>query len=223
MDVAIASRAGRPAWLNRRTVFGAVLLVASLAGGRAVLSSADATTPVWVASRSLAGGSRVTADSLRIEQVQLPPRLAPAYVRAGERIEGYVLTRPVAAGELLPENSVVPQAPQAGRAVTVPVDPEHAVGGALVPGDLVDVFATFETGGRVTRTVALVRQVEVIDVVTAGGMVMGQEAVVGITISVSPEDAQRVAFAARSGELDIARVEDPSQVGGGGAVRSSDL
>jgi len=204
-------------------VFGAVLLVISLAGGRTILASASDTTPVWVAARSLAGGTRITAESLRIEQVDLPASLASTYVSARKDIEGAVLTRPVAAGELLAQNWVVPRASRAGRAVTIPVDPTHAVGGALGPGDLVDVFATFDAGDASARTVTLVRQVEVVDVVSAGGLVMGEKAIVGITISVSPEDAQRVALAARAAELDVARVEDPSQLGRGGTVRGSDL
>lgn len=223
MDVAVAGRAGRPAWINRRTVFGVLLVALSVAGGHAILESGKATTPMWVAARDLAGGSTVSAYAVRVEHVHLPPSLASSYAAADHPIEGQVVTRPVSEGELLSFDWLAVRAPGEGRALTVPVDPEHAVGGDLHPGDLVDIFATFDAGDPSARTVTLAREVQVVDLVTAGGLVMGDKAVVGITVSVSPEDAQRIALAARTGELDVARVDDPSQRGARGLVRSADL
>lgn len=223
MDVAVAARAGRPGWLNRRTVLGGLLLTVSLAGGHSILERADATTPMWVAARDLAGGSVLTDDALRLEEVHFPARLAASYLEQGQRLEGRVLTRPVAAGELIPSNWVSESPPSQGRSVTIPVDPEHAVGGALTPGDLVDVFATFDPGDVRARTVSLVREVEVIDVVAAGGLVMGQEAVVGVTVSVDPDEAQRIAFATRTAEIDVVRIEDPSARGSGSTITARDF
>jgi len=223
MEVAVATRAGRPAWINRRTVCGVALVALSMGGGHLVLESGKTTTPVWVATRDLAGGSPLTPESLRIEHVRLPPVLASEYVPSEQPMAGNVVTRPVSAGELLHHEWLAPHAPGRGRAVTIPVDPEHALGGALEPGDLVDIFATFNSGDVRARTVPLVRSVEVLGVVSSGGLVMGDRSVVGITISVNPEDAQRVAFATRTAELDVARVEDPSQQGRAGIVRSEDF
>lgn len=223
MDIAVAARAGRPAWVNRRTVVGALLMALSVTAGHGILENGKATTPVWVAAQDLAGGTRVGSGSLRVEHVRLPPGLAAAYVEADEQITGLVVTRPVAQGELVPRNWLATHSPGEGRALTVPVDPEHAVGGQLQSGDFVDIFATFRSDDEAARTVTLAREVQVLDLVAAGGLVMGDKSVVGITISVSPSDAQRIALATRTAELDVARVDDPSQTGGRGVVRSVDL
>lgn len=223
MDVAVGTRAGRPAWVNRRTVLGAALLLLSILGGRAIIEGSRATAPVWVAARDLAGGTTIGPGTLRIEHVHLPAALAASYVPSTQSLDGYVVTRPMAAGELVPQGWVAANAPDEGRSMTVPVDPEHSVGGELKPGDLVDIYATFEAGEAGARTVVLVRQVEVVDLVASGGLVMGDEAVVGITVSVAPDESQRIAFAARTAQLDVARVDDPSQSGTRSVISRSDF
>ena len=223
MDVAVAVRAGRPAWVNRRTILGIVLLGVSLVGGHSVMESARTTVPMWVAATDLPSGSVISPSSLRVEEVHLPPRLATSYLKTDHEIVGQVVTRPIAAGELVPAGWVTAEATGEGRAITLPVDPEHAVGGALRPGDLVDVFTTFDSGGARPRTVTLVREVEVVDVVASGGLVMGDKAVVGITISVGPDEAQRVAYAIRTGEIDVVRIDDPSKRAGPPAVVEGDF
>ena len=223
MDVAVAVRAGRPAWINRRTILGVVLLAISLVGGHSVMESARTTVPMWVAATDLASGSVISPGSLRVEEVHLPPRLAAAYLRTDHEIVGQVVTRPIGAGELVPAGWVTAESTGEGRAITLPVDPEHAVGGALRPGDLVDIFTTFDPGGSRPRTVSLVREVEVVDIVASGGLVMGDKAVVGITISVDPDEAQRVAYAIRTGEIDVVRVDDPSRSSAAPAITEGDL
>lgn len=223
MDVAVAVRAGRPMWLNRRTVLGIVLVVVSVVGGRAVLEEGRQTVPVWVAAKDLAAGSPLDAGSVRIEHVRLPDHLLAAYIPATEDLRSGVVTRAVAAGELVPQNWVAEKSLGTSRALTVPVDPEHAVGGAVRPGDLVDIYATFDPGHAGARTVTLVREVEVVDVVSAGGLVMGDKALIGITISVDPAEAQRVAYASRTAALDVVRVDDPSERSSAGVVNGSDF
>ena len=216
MQVAVAARAGRPGWLNRRTILGAVLIAVSLAGGRVVLEEGRAVTGVWVAARDLAAGTRLDASNLRVEHVRFSPRLADSYLRSTHDLSSQVLTRPLAAGELVSAEWVAPSDQTGSRAVTVPVDPEHSVGGTIRPGDVVDVLATFDAGDHRARTVTLLRNAEVIDVVSAGGLVMSEKAVVGLTVSVSAEEAQRVAFASRSAELDVVRIDGVA----GGSARS---
>ena len=58
---------------------------------------------------------------------------------------GRVLRTPVRAGAAIPSTRSVARVP-AGRDVTIPVTPEHALGGAIRPGDRVDVYATFDKG-----------------------------------------------------------------------------
>ena len=42
--------------------------------------------------------------------------------------------------------------------------------------------------------------------VTAGGLTLGDDALVGINVAILPEDSARVAFAVRTAEIDIVRV-----------------
>ena len=94
----------------------------------------------------------------------------------------------------------------AGREVTIPVTPEHALGGAIRAGDRVDVFATFDKGTDVARTLTVARQATVRGVTRSDGLFGQQEgAISAITLTVDPDAAIAVAFAARNGELDVVR------------------
>lgn len=223
VDVAVAVRAGRPAWVNRRTILGLVLVGLSVFGGYSILEAADESTPVVVTARDLPSGAAITATSLRVEQVQLPPTLRSEYASSIESVDGLVITKPLAAGELIPQDWVASEGSTPGRSITIPIDPEHAVGGLLRPGDLVDLFATFDPGDVGARTVTLARETEVVDVVSAGGLVMGDKAVVGLTLSVGPADAKRIAFAVRNAQLDVVRIDDPTTRAEGSVVTGADF
>lgn len=223
MDIAVAARAGRPGLINRRTVLGVLLVGLSVAGGFGILEGAEQTVPVWVAARDLASGSLVTAGSLRVEHVSLPDRLGSKYVTTAEELEGSVVTRPLGEGELISHEWVARSAISEGRSITVPIDPEHAVGGQLQPGDMVDLFATFDPSDVRARTVSLVREAEVIDTVSAGGLVMGDRSIIGLTVSVSPDEAQRIAFASRTAQIDVVRVDVPSERGTRSVVTGADF
>lgn len=107
--------------------------------------------------------------------------------------------------------------------MTIPVTPEHAVGGRLRAGDRVDVYATFDSGDDRARTSLLVRGVEVLDVVETGGLVAGEESVVGLTVAVTPSEAARLAFAIRTAELDVALVAGAAGDEGSGTVTAEDF
>lgn len=208
MDVPLARHAARPGWLNRRTLLGLVLFGLAFAAGRQVMSSTQATTGVWVAARDLARGATIQAADLRVTDVRLGADVLDRYATTTTRLEGAVVGRPVRAGELIALDAVgVGPAAAEGRVMTVPVAPEHAVGGALRAGDRIDIFATFDPGEPNARTALVGRDVEVINVVTVGGLVVGEEAVVGVTVAIDPDAAATLAFAIRSAEIDIARVD----------------
>ena len=217
MDVPVARRIERPGWLNLRTVLGLLLFAVAFTGGRALMRSANTTTLYWAATTDLAQDSTITAEKVRSVAVRLPEDVAGQYAAAAEAIEGRVLTRAVRAGELIPAGWLADDAVStAARSMTIPVSPEHALGGALRAGDRIDVFATFDAGDVRARTTAVARDVEIRDVVTAGGLVVGEESVVGITVAVTPEEAANLAFAIRTAEIDIARLE-----GEAGGARTS--
>jgi Flp pilus assembly protein CpaB len=207
MDVPIARRVANPSWVNARTVLGLLLFCLAFLGGQRVLTQAQATTTVWSAIRPLTQGARVTRDDLVAVEVRLPGDQMNLYLGAERSFEGAILTRPVGRGELIPVSWLSEGAPaESGRTLTIPVAPEHANGGSLRPGDRIDIFATFPEGRAESCTVVIGRGVEVVDVVTAGGLVVDDESPVGVTVATTAEEAARMALAVRTAEIDIARV-----------------
>lgn len=221
MDVPSARRIARPTWINTRTVLGIMLFAAAVVAGGRFLEAANTTTPAWVAARDLAPGDVVGSEDLRIVDVNLPADVGAHYVTGATSLSGSVVTRPVAAGSLLPTSAVTLEANTGpGRLLTVPVAPEHAVGGGLRPGDLVDIFATASDGDGCTTLVAA--ELEVVDVVAAGGLVLEEEAVAGITVAVAPSEVGAIANAIRTKEIDVARVTVPGTPVGSTTVCEQD-
>lgn len=223
MDVAPARRIERPAWLNARTVAGALLFALAFISGQRLLADARTTVPAWVAARDLATGTLVTADDLRAVDVRLPAEVVSRYVTTPEDVTGARLARPVAAGELVPSDALAAEGPADATAVTVPVAPEHAAGGALRPGDRVVVYATFDARGADARTVPVVQGAEVVGVVAAGGLVADDETIAAVTLGVPQRDAARLAFATRNAELDVVLQIGVPGAYDGAAVRAGDF
>jgi Flp pilus assembly protein CpaB len=207
MDVPQARRVSRPAWVNVRTVTGLLIFSLAFLAGRAVLSQQRTTNLVWAATHDLSQDATLGSADVRLTEVKLSPEQLANYLGSSESLEGAVLTRPVRTGELISAAWVAPSSGSAAsRSMSIPVAVEHATGGDLRTGDRIDVVATFNAGDPRARTQVLLRAVEVLDVVTAGGLVVEDETVVGVTVAVTPEDAARLAFAIRTADIDIAKV-----------------
>lgn len=211
-EVGTARRVGTPLWVNARTILGLLLFGLAFLSGQRLLAGAAETTPVWAAARDLPEGTKISALHLKEVQVRMPSDLLGRYATSSAELAGGVLLAPVHAGELI-ANDWVGTGPEAvaGRSLTIPVSPEHAVGGRLRSGDTIDVYATFDSGDTRARTTAVVRGIQVLGTVDAGGLITGEEATVGVTVAVTPDQAARLAFAVRAAEIDIARVEGPAR------------
>lgn len=207
MDVPAARQLTRPAWINARTVLGLLLMLVAFVGGQRLLADARTTVGFWSAARDLPRGTEFTSSDLVLTHVQLPDHVAERYVPSSDLLEGAVTERAVSSGELIPREWVASDARGTpGREMTLPVPPEHAVGGSLQVGDIVDVYATFSPESADARTTLVARGIEVQAVVEAGGLVLDEQAKVGITVAVSPEEATRLAFAIRTADIDVVRV-----------------
>jgi Flp pilus assembly protein CpaB len=223
MDVSQARRAVKASWINARTVLGLLLFALAFIGAQRILAEAESTVTVWAAARDLGGGTSLTSDDLVAADVKLPGDLLALYAQTSRALEGVILDTSVRAGELIPASSIEEVSSSPGRSMTIPVTPEHAIGGALRPGDRVDVFATFNPGDVRARTSLLVGDVEVLSIVTSGGLVSGDESAVGVTVDVIPEDAARLAFAIRNAEIDLARITGASVTGAAESVGIEDF
>ncbi|MGH2735344.1 MAG: RcpC/CpaB family pilus assembly protein [Actinomycetota bacterium] len=224
MAVSHAARIARPSWANLRTVIGLLLFCGSLLAGQRVLEGASGTVEVWVAARDLPASTALAPSDLRPLEARLSGELLGRYATVGTPIEGVVLTRPVLEGEMIAEQALSDgPAAVAGRSISIPVDPEHAVGSDLRVGDRVDVLASFDSGDERARTKALVRGIEILDLVKSGGLVMGEESVVALTVAATPEESARLAFAIRNAELDVVRVDGVGTSSGEVTVRAGDF
>jgi hypothetical protein len=132
-----------PRWLDLRLVLGVLLVLGSVLIGARVLSSADATVPVWAASGDLAAGTVLTGDDLVAVDVRLDDA-ADAYLSTGTRPSGRTLSRPVSRGELVPRAALAD--PPSLVQVALPVQAGYVPPG-LTRGRLVDVYAVGTSSG----------------------------------------------------------------------------
>ena len=207
LEIPQAKRVERPAWVNLRSILGLLLFVGAVLGGQRLLGAAEPRSDVWVVAHDLAPGTVIEAADLQRVATELSPALSQSYALGTTELVGATVTRALRAGEMVPLTAVSSDVAGPVRFISLPIGPEHAVGGALRIGDSVDVYATFDAGGRAAKTVLLVAAAEVVEVVTAGGLVSSGSSLVAVSLSVPPEEAGRLAFAIRNAELDLVRVQ----------------
>lgn len=223
MDVS-ARQLERPRWLNLRTSLGALLFGIALFSGWHVLGSAEAGHPVWAAATDLSEGTRLTRADLTIVEVDLPTEQLRRYLTGEISVEGGTVVQAVRSGELLPAAWVAADAiGSSSRFVTIPITADHAAGGALRPGDRVDVFASLSSGRPGARTTLVVAAAEVEALVHSGGFVSDDESLAGVTVEVSPQDAAKLTFAIRSADIDLVRVHGHASAVTSTSIRAADL
>jgi len=134
-----AQRVPRRRWRDWRLALGLVMVLGSGAAGAWLLDTADESVTVWSARQTLVAGTELTQADLVALDVRLDAATVP-YL-AGPVPEGYVVTRAVGPGELVPAAAVAPAAQTSSqvRHVAVAVRPE-SLPGRLSSGDRVDVW-----------------------------------------------------------------------------------
>ena len=205
IEVPQARRIERPRWINVRTVLGLVLFSGSVVAGQQMMTTPAPSTSVWVAAHEIPPGSILSPGDLKTIEADLPPEALEHYALASTPVGGAFVARGIPAGQLVPLESLSDQAPSASRQMTVPVAAEHAVGGDLKPGDLIDILVTLDAGRSSARTSVLVSEAEVLGVVEVAGSFGSGGSPIGVTIAVAADDAPRLALALRTGEIDIVR------------------
>ncbi len=183
--------------------------------------------PVLVAARDLAAGKVVTEDFVAVRQMPRAFIASDVLDPAGRnRVMGATLARSLRAGDPLTSASVVApdrlpfsaQVAAGERAITVPVDEISAVGGLVQPGDRIDLLYSYDrpldvdappgfraavrllladiavlATGKATRTTP---------VQTADGRLQDLDTDYNtVTLRVTPQQAQIVTLAQRSGEV----------------------
>jgi Flp pilus assembly protein CpaB len=198
---------GRPRWFDLRLLTGVLLVLVSVIVGARIVAASDSSEPVWVAARDLAAGTLLTAEDLTRGRVHLYGK-AGTYVSAeGAPPTGYVLTRAVGKGELLPVAAVAPvgQAPEF-RLVTVQVAPLH-VPLHLGAGDRVDVYVTPRTTSGAPQPSTLVFAGAGVQAVNSGGHGLTAGSTdTAVVLKVPPRAVAGVLAGIHGGDVDLVLV-----------------
>lgn len=175
------------------------------------------TVNVVLARTDVTVGSALAPQQLRT--VEWPKEFAP---RGGfadeEQLVGRVLRRALADGEPILEPSLLPNGSEAGlvsvinaeaRAVSVKVDPIIGVAGFVNPGTRVDVLATLRnlaTRDKIPYTKVVLQDVRVlaIDQQMETAKNGEPELVSVVTLEVLPKEAEKLAYSAHEGRLQLA-------------------
>lgn len=164
--VAVAGRLRRPGWSDPRLLIGVALIAISVVAVTWLLRTADATTGHYAARSTLTPGTVITADDLVIADV----RVDDHYVEV-DRVDptGMVVTRTVAAGELIPTAALTSEHDYDMRPVAI--RPSQPAAG-LERGSVVDVWiTTVDPQGVATSDV--VAEGVIVDGVDDGGGALG--------------------------------------------------
>ena len=100
-------------------------------------------TQVAVSAVDLAPGRVLREGDTHLTPIDVSEEVATGLISESElgEYQGWLITGQIAAGSLLTKASLrSPLATVGLRAMSLPVDANHAVGGDLIPGDLVDVI-----------------------------------------------------------------------------------
>ncbi len=163
---------------------------------------------VCVATRDIAPGETVSASA--VETKLWVADLLPAdAVRVSADIVGKRAASSILEGEVLSarrfeDRSALVDVPEGLVALSVPADEVQAVGGAIVPGEKVDIYAT---GNTTTQRVGTS-----VPVLATSASVGGENAtaeVSWITLAVAPESVQELVSVAQKSQLYFAL---PAQV-----------
>lgn len=173
-----------------------------------VATGSNEGVPVAVAARDIGAGERVDPAAVRFSEVTASSSVRSKLLQAKDlpAMRGFVTTHPIAAGSLLQRADLAPPAaPGQQRAMSFAVDAEHAVGGALRPGDRIDIV----DGSDATYVVA---GAEVLDVAKPSSSALATSRRVTITVAVDAQGALRLAAAIQNGKVEVVRSTGASPV-----------
>lgn len=204
-----------------RRLLLAIALILATVGGAGFLNSLRNTVPVVLVKEAVSAHTVLTAEMLTVRHVnrEALEAIAPRAIQRIEDAVGLVTRVNLAAGEVvqrdprrlnvLPEGADMTKArywvPDDMRLVGVRVDIPGAVTGWVAPGDRVDVIYTARGTGQNASARTILQGVEVFSVgsqvkgASSGPMPAAASSSIDVSLLVTPEQAQALALAKRSG------------------------
>jgi Flp pilus assembly protein CpaB len=168
-----------------------------------LLRASDTRVRVAVAATPLRAGAAVDPSSFSFVEVDVGDELLPTLLdpERARSVHGWVAAHDLARGELVGTADLRrPSAPAQQRAMSIPIDPSHAVGGELQPGDRVDVIEVASEGAAYILDAA-----EVIAVSGRATSGLGSLEGFSVTVAVDEAEALRIAAAIRAEAVEIIR------------------
>jgi hypothetical protein len=132
-------RTPRSFWFDPRFAIGVGLVLASVLGVFWIVSSADASVRVYAARSALTPGDRIHADDLVEQSVRLGGAGSKYLLGTDLPRDGLVVTRTVAAGELVPASAV--GSSEGVRVASVVLSVHGQLPRAVVAGSVVDIWS----------------------------------------------------------------------------------
>ena len=197
-----------------RAVVGALLISAAAVGVFAAFltATAEPRSSYAVAVTDIEIGTRLDVDAPVAELFEFVPMDLPDGLTAravsdlqSPQLAGQLVTSPVGEGDLLLASAIVDDARvPATEKLSFALPATDAVGGALQPGERIDVLATYGSGSD-AWTAFVVRGVLLIDQQHAAGGV-GASGDVTLTVAVSSlRDVQALGHAVRAADVFVTR------------------
>jgi Flp pilus assembly protein CpaB len=124
-------------------------------------------------------------------------------------VEGWIMDRPVSDGGVIASSAVVePGAPSGLRSMSIPINAEHAAGGAIRAGDRVDVISVSDE-----EAAFVVSDVGVISVANSDGDAFGVAGDYFVVVAVDAAQALVLAKALDSGSVELLRSTGAPPIG----------
>lgn len=183
---------------DARLLVGLVLVVASIAAVVGIVGVADDGEEVLVTPRALTAGEVLTASDLDVRRVSLGVE-AHGYARPGELPdEGVVVTRTLAAGELVPLAALGDV--RGPAATTVVVALSTPLGATVRPGDALDLWsAPAIEAGRFGAPVVIASDAHLVRAVVDDGIV-ARDRGGSVELLVPRRDIARILHALANGD-----------------------
>ncbi len=181
-----------------RLLLGVVLVIGSVAGVVGIVTASDRRATVYAAAAAMTPGERIDRGDLVERSVALDGA-EHLYVGRGDvPHDGFVVTQPVAAGQLLPTSAVGSRAGVGSTSLVVQL--ATRVSGAVVAGATVDLWAAPDPDARASGAVATEASAE-------GSAAVGATApsvlVAGATVVRVLEDSGSFATDARGSAVEV--------------------
>ncbi|MBV9322316.1 MAG: Flp pilus assembly protein CpaB [Chloroflexi bacterium] len=219
MTLSPARALRRPRRADPRAIVGVFLTLGALAGSVAFWVSATDARPVVIAVHDLPAGATLAAGDLGIAYIRADDAVYQAALPSEmlQTLVGRQLGEPIHAEQVLARAQLSDEVGLAADqvAITIPAHPDTAVDGRLRPGDSVQVLVTVTDKDRnEAHARAVVDRAQVFEVgrdvslaSSAPSATDFTDAKVGsiasVTLAVTVDQAQQLAEARRTGDLDI--------------------